>query len=54
MHITDDKIKISRIKSYHENVSRLNSMLKETWVSYDGMNLKRIVRKTGLNILELI
>ena len=28
MRITDDKIKISRIKSYHKNVSRLNSMLK--------------------------
>ena len=28
MRITDDKIKISRIKSYRKNVSRLNSMLK--------------------------
>ena len=28
MRMTDDKIKISRIKSYHKNVSRLNSMLK--------------------------
>ena len=29
-------------------------MLKETLVSYDGMNLKEIGRKTRLNILELI
>ena len=29
MRITDDKIKISRIKSYHKNASRLNSMLKK-------------------------
>ena len=28
MRITDDKIKISRIKSYRKNVSRLNYMLK--------------------------
>ena len=28
IRITDDKIKISRIKRYHKNVSRLNSMLK--------------------------
>ena len=28
MRITDDQIKISRIKNYHKNVSRLNSMLK--------------------------
>ena len=29
-------------------------MLKETSVSYDGMNLKEIGRKTRLNIPELI
>ena len=29
MPITDYKIKISRIKSNHKNVSRLNSMLKK-------------------------
>ena len=29
-------------------------MLKETSVSYDGINLKGIVRKTRSNILELI
>ena len=28
MRITDDKIKISQTKSYHKNVSRVNSMLK--------------------------
>ena len=28
MRITDDKVKISRIKSYHKNVSRLNCLLK--------------------------
>ena len=31
MRITNDKIKISGIKSYNKNVSRLNSMLKHNY-----------------------
>ena len=44
MRITDDKLKISRIKSYHKNVSRLISMLKNNRNNNNNNNNNKIIK----------
>ena len=45
MRMTDDNMKISRIKSYHKIVSRLNSMLKNKNSKIIKQNEKQIKTK---------